>query len=50
MYSRRFHFFNLRFFNGEELNSEQITELNAALAPEEQFELGYLAQQLSCQC
>ena len=47
MYSRRFHFFNLRFFNGEELNSEQITELNAALAPEEQFELGYLAQQLS---
>ena len=46
MYSRRFHFLILRFFNGEELSVEQAMELNAALAPEEQFNLGYLANQL----
>ena len=47
MYSRKIHFLNSSFFKGEELSVEQTTELNAALAPEEQFELGYLAQQLS---
>ena len=46
MYTRAIHQYNLQFFRGEELNVDQTALLNAALAPEEQFDLGELANQL----
>ena len=46
MYTIATHQNNLQFFRGEVLSVDQTALLNAALAPEEQFDLGELANQL----